>query len=663
MKSLSIRNKLLILVTTALLLIAFFSLRSLVKAYNEWKLGEELERGVKFSIHISNLVHELQKERGVTAGYLGSGGKKFVTKLPNQRKETDKRIVELQNFLKSEDFRQIKSQKIIDSFRQAYDMLKNIQTIRQRVDSLQIPLKEAIGYYTKTNGKFLNTVAAIATRAPSIKLTRELSAYTNFLLSKERAGIERAVMSATFAADRFLPGMFVKYITLLSEQNAYFISFELIATSEMVERFKNILNDPVVAEVKRMEDIAITKAKEGGFGVDPQYWFNTITKKINLLKKIEEEFDKILLRDVHQALVEDEEEFYIDLVLVFVGILLIIFLGYTIAEKSISKPIATLSDFLERVVRNNDFSQKIKLETKDEIGAIATSINKLLETMRELLTKSKMVSSENASIASELSVTATEIGKRVEEEASIVSDTTQKADRTKRPLDESMRKLQENVQNIEDAGNKLEVAKKTILDFVQTVSKGSQNEKRVVGELEKLIQQTDETKEVLELIESIANQTNLLALNAAIEAARAGESGKGFAVVAEEVRNLAEKSSKHVETINETINNLLRTIESIGSMISSNAKEFEQLAQAVEQVEHNVEDVSSAMDQTIDESRQTMQAIENVATNIEELIKDIEKINKISSSNAKSVEEIAVATDHLYKQIEELNQLLEKIKT
>ena len=244
-----------------------------------------------------------------------------------------------------------------------------------------------------------------------------------------------------------------------------------------------------------------------------------------------------------------------------------------------------------------------------------------------------------------------------------VSHTTQKANSAKVPLEESIKRLDESSEDIIKADEKLDIAKNTILEFIDTVKKSAENEEAIVEELEDLVKRTDETKDVLNLIENIANQTNLLALNAAIEAARAGEQGKGFAVVAEEVRNLAEKSSEHVETINETINRLVLAIHDISKKISQNSKEFAKLTESAFKVEQDVDEVSDVMEVTVKKSKESSVNIKEISKEIEEIIADIDRINYISSSNARSVGEIATATEHLYKQIEELNNLLEQFKT
>ncbi len=91
------------------------------------------------------------------------------------------------------------------------------------------------------NGSFLETVRITSKFSPNNDMTQQLTSYTNFLLAKERAGIERAVGAVTFAANKFLPGMKLKFNRLISEQNAYIYNFEKLTNKETFDFYKKTL--------------------------------------------------------------------------------------------------------------------------------------------------------------------------------------------------------------------------------------------------------------------------------------------------------------------------------------------------------------------------------------------------------------------------------------
>ena len=662
LKNFTIKVKLLFLVLVAVAGILFLSANLIFESYQNYTQNRNLKKCVLLSVNISNLVHELQKERGRTAGFLGSKGKKFAKEIEAQREYTDIKKKKLSEFLKKIEFSKSEPQ-IRKELKKAYIQLRKLNEIREKVDKFAINTKEAISYYTAMNTYFLDTIAIISKKSKNEKIAKELIAYTNFLLSKERAGIERAVLSNTFARDKFLPGFFVKFITLLTEQKSYLNSFMIVAPQKFIDYYTSNVTGESVEEVKKMEEIAISKAQTGGFKIEPGYWFKKITQKIELLKEVENYISKKLNEDIDAIISSSKATLLLNQFFSLFVVSLTLFMGYIISKKSIEAPIVNIRDILNIVAKKKDFTQKLEIDSKDEIGEISKSINLVLAAVKEILNQTKSAANEDASIAAELSATSGEIKNRAEKEASIVSSTAKKANSTKKPLSESIESLEESKEELLKANETLYGAKENIGSLLDSVKQSIEEEKKIANELNSLIKAADESKSVLRLIEDIAEQTNLLALNAAIEAARAGEHGKGFAVVAEEVRNLAEKSREHVENISNTIGKLISTIHDISSKISTNAVKISALSDSAMNVEKEVENISKIMDKTVEKSKSSSIKIKNISVEIENIIEGVKDIDSISASNTKSVEEIAVATEHLYHQIAKLNEILEQFKS
>ncbi|MCW8825684.1 MAG: methyl-accepting chemotaxis protein [Gammaproteobacteria bacterium] len=203
------------------------------------------------------MVHETQKERGATAGYLGSKGKKFAEILPQQHTTTDIKIADLRAYLTEIDVNSYGAEfaKLLNDSLARLDQLPEI---RKNVLNLKMATPKAIGFYTQTNKMFLEMVGSMTSLTQDGEIARNVGAYYNFLLGKERAGIERAVLSNTFASDTFGPGMFAKFRTLVSEQNTYANVFLSLATEEERNFYEQKMDNAAVKEVEKMRATAAT---------------------------------------------------------------------------------------------------------------------------------------------------------------------------------------------------------------------------------------------------------------------------------------------------------------------------------------------------------------------------------------------------------------------
>ncbi len=255
----------LILIAAAPLLYAFVLTAISVKtAYYDLEHMSELEQLVQLANHASTHVHEAQKERGATDVFVGSEGTKFGQELDAQRAETDARRTAFNQTLATFDASPFGS-----SFKRtlaaAVEKMNQIDEHRMKVSDLSISAEDAIGFYTGHNAAMLDLISEVSKLSDNPHLANSSAAYTNFLQGKERAGIERAVMSETFAADHFGPGKLRKFEDLLAAQDLFFHSFHNLAAPEENAFYQTKLTGPVIDEVQRMRDIAFER--EEGRGV------------------------------------------------------------------------------------------------------------------------------------------------------------------------------------------------------------------------------------------------------------------------------------------------------------------------------------------------------------------------------------------------------------
>jgi methyl-accepting chemotaxis protein len=329
---------------------------------------------------LSTLIHETQKERGASAGFTGSKGKKFVVILPQQRKLTDQRRKALSTYLVDFDPTQYGVQ-LEQRLADLLGDLKQLDSIRIQISELSLPVSRVVGWYTAVNAKLLAVVEQMPHVVSDARLVTRISAYVNYLQSKERAGIERAVLSATFGQGHFAPGMYKRSIELVTAQNELLRVFSTMAITSDQQFYEESMQHESVAEVERMRQIAFEKANVGDFGVDAEEWFSTITQKINQLKKVDDHLAAGILQQTDKHLVAATSLMQLYYA-VIAGLLLITGLIVYQVGASIRNSVRAMSNLVKQVATEGDFSVRATASSQDAIGEMSLAINELLESLQ-----------------------------------------------------------------------------------------------------------------------------------------------------------------------------------------------------------------------------------------------------------------------------------------
>ena len=359
-------------------------------------------QNVQLATAFSNLVHETQKERGATAGFIGSKGKKFIQKLPKQRLLTNKKMIIAKDTLLKlgNSTLNLEARKYL---KDGLIQLDKLNTIRASVDDFSIGSSKAINYYTNMHAIFINIIGAIAKDATTAEEARDLSAWYNFIMSKERAGIERAVMSNSFARNKFLPGMQKKFTKLVTSQDSFLLSFQKLASNEVLEYYKNTVSGKVIEEVNRLRDIAFNTKNIGGFGIDYNYWFDTITLKINILKEIDDYLSKSLEETIEKQLSSETNELYITLFLASMILIIIIVLSRIIGsliKKSIDEFQDALLNFFRYLNKEIESTTLLDDSANDEIGKMSKVVNENINKIQKGIEEDKtLINSAKSTMA------------------------------------------------------------------------------------------------------------------------------------------------------------------------------------------------------------------------------------------------------------------------
>jgi methyl-accepting chemotaxis protein len=656
MKTLSIKTKLLLLSLVPLIALIYFTTQQTIQNIHFKNELEHTQKLVDLSKKISLLIHETQKERGMSAGYIGSHGVRFRDMLPKQRGATNKRRKEFETLINNFDFTDYPLlQKHLNTIKHTLSLLDKK---RLKVTNQEYSLKDTVSYYTGLNNVLLDAVSEIAKQSPSNEITKMLAGYTAFLKAKERAGIERAVLSSVFAQNSFPDGYYKKFIRLVSLQDAYLDTFEHISPKNIVDFYNKKMQDPSIKETNKLRAIADQKATIGNFGIDSEYWFNTITKKINILKEIDDKIAQEITAKIETLATSSMHSVYLGIFVILFTSLLALFM-----IRDIDQRIKNLKDTINYIASEKEFSRDIPITSEDEFGEIQHSLKHLVLSVKEALQYAKNSASQNENISTELVNTFENISKNIHQETSVVDAIVKSSRELEQTLLATQDEANETKVQTQYAKEKVEEAKDVITSTIAQIQSNAEIEHDLADKLNTLSSDAEQVKGVLSIIGDIADQTNLLALNAAIEAARAGEHGRGFAVVADEVRKLAEKTQQSLIDINATISIIVQAILDASQTMNHNIKNIETLIHNTDNVQENMNQISKSMDSVFSNIENTNTTITQSAKSMSAFETYVDKITALSTTNYQNVQKVEETTQHMKHSSRELISTLNNFKT
>lgn len=485
----------------------------------------------------------------------------------------------------------------------------------------------ALEFFRIKNGKFLPAI-----KSSNLELANQLlNASLKENYEKHRAAIDKVVQLAT-VSNSTLENETREIISSRSSLMIIMI-FAVLLLSILVARWIiGLITKPV-----NMLANAVVKVSQGDLSQSVIYFskdevgklstaFNEMVENIRKARELLNDEKKSVEQKVKDAVRESEiQREYLTI--------------------KTSQLLSAMSQFSE-----GDLTVEMDIEKDDQIGKLFDGFNKSVKKIGNLIISLTKAVQATVSASNEISSSTEELATGAQEQSSQAIEVAGAVEQMTKTILRTSKNSSIAAETAKNAGTIAKEGGKVVHETVEGMNRVAIVVSRAGETVKELGKGSEQIGEIVQVIDDIADQTNLLALNAAIEAARAGEQGRGFAVVADEVRKLAERTTKATKEIASMIKRIQKdTNEAVISM-DAGTKEVEKGKDLAAKAGESLLQIINAAEQVVDVIQQVASASEEQSSATEQTSRSIESITSVTQQSASATQQIARA-------IEDLNRL------
>jgi len=380
----------------------------------------------------------------------------------------------------------------------------------------------------------------------------------------------------------------------------------------------------------------------------------TVHKTETILKELEETLTQILKHKISNI------ELGASGAAIFFVLLIIGFIMFILQD--ILKSITQLNGVMKNVESNNDLTIRSDIKSKNEIGDMSNSFNKMLDKFEALVQQINSSSSQLATASEELSSISQESTDHIMQQRS-------ETDMIATAMNEMTATVQEVARSAESAAgaanstnNEAQSGSEIVKNTAKTIAQLRTDVENASNVIHQLENDSDNIGTILDVIKNIAEQTNLLALNAAIEAARAGEQGRGFAVVADEVRTLASRTQESTLEIEEMITKLQTGAKNAVEVMDKGQNQAKAGESQAKEAAESLDAITLSIITINEMNTHIASASEEQSATVDEMNRNIINISQISDQTATGAQQTTQSANELATLANNLQHLITQFK-
>ncbi len=580
---------LLVVPVSFLLLIVF---EDGTEAYHEYKDFERTAQEVKISAKAGELVHELQKERGMSIRFVAGNAEVTAASLAEQRQRVDERLTKLHEYIQQTELNEQANQYLIEALTQ----LNSLTAYRTEIDSREANPTKVRSYYSYLVRLFTKDMYGVESRIHNAELKSQMMKYILLVELNGAAGQERGAMSSAILSQGTDAAQLEKARKLSAQQQAYVSLLKDFSTDATSEKLTAFMKGDAMNTVNSIRAAAYSGDFTGMEALRDAWWRSSTTM-IDEIKVLQDEAAYKMLNMADDAFIT----FITMVAIMTIAIAAVVFMTWLVTG-SIIYPISEFTGVCEVSVM--------------DLEKVSTTVNTAYGSMMDACSDNQKKGQGIAETSNQIAMNIKEIAAATEELQASVSSTRQK--------------VQHSSGVSKDAIGKGELAMSS-LDELNIMS-------RNIGD-------------IIGLITNVADRTNLLALNAAIEAARAGDSGRGFAVVAEEVKKLSQSTVQATDEINHKIKGMQNVTQQVTSHIEAVMQVVRDIYEANQHFEVSIVEQMEAMAAINHNMAEARNSLDNANVSVQHMAVGLDLTNNAAQDVKKQITVMEANTGKISNEI------------